>query len=64
MEEKKPTQTPKRSGRRIASLPPHLRCESEETEEPPMKKPRIVSSMSGRAVSALCSILPILISLC
>lgn len=60
MEEKKPTQTPKRSVRRIASLPPHLRCESEEPLEPPTKKPRIVPSMSGRAVSVLCSILVVI----
>jgi hypothetical protein len=63
MEEKKSTQTPKRSVRRIASLPPHLRCESEEPLEPPTKKPRIVPSMSGRAVSALCFVLPVVISL-
>ncbi|KIM48895.1 hypothetical protein M413DRAFT_89409 [Hebeloma cylindrosporum] len=49
MEEKKSTQTPKRSSRRIASLPPHLRCESEELEKPPIKRPRMVPSMWGHA---------------
>lgn len=63
--EEKPTQTPKRSVRRIASLPPHLRCESNGTEDPLTKKPRIVPSMSehGVKVKALCSVLHVLCSL-
>jgi len=48
--EEKPTQTSKRSGRRIASLPPHLYCESNEAREFPTKKPRIVPSISELAV--------------